>query len=44
MQTWRIYLRSSGIQAICEFPDIRISFAKHVFAEDPRIAGINWDR
>ena len=44
MQSWRIYLRSSGIQAISEFPKKSISFAPDAFAEDPRIAEINWDR
>lgn len=44
LQTWRIYLRPSGVQAICEFPVMRISFDRDAFAEDPRIAGMNWDR
>lgn len=43
-QTWRIYLRSNGVQAVCEFPKQRISFDRTVFANDTRIAGINWDR
>lgn len=43
-QTWRIRLGSSGIQAICEFPDIRIGFGRETFAADPRLAGFDWNR
>jgi RES domain len=43
-QTWRIRLSASGIQAICEFPDIRIGFDRAAFAADPRIAAFDWDR
>jgi len=43
-QTWRIRLSASGIQAICEFPVMRIGFDRDVFASDPRIAAFNWDR
>ena len=43
-QTWRIRLSASGIQAICEFPDIRIGFDRTAFAADPRIAAFDWDR
>jgi len=43
-QTWRIRLSASGIQAICEFPDMRIGFDRGTFAADPRIAAFNWDR
>jgi hypothetical protein len=38
-QTWRIRLSASGVQALCEFPKIRIGFARADFAGDPRIAG-----
>jgi hypothetical protein len=43
-QTWRIRLSASGIQAICEFPDMRIGFDRNAFAADPRIAAFEWDR
>lgn len=43
-QTWRIYLRSSGIQALCEFPDIRLEFNRSTFIGDARIAAMRWDR
>ncbi len=43
-QTWRIRLSSSGIQAICEFPVLRIGFDRDAFAADPRIAAFAWDR
>jgi RES domain-containing protein len=43
-QTWRIRLSPSGVQAICEFPDIRIEFGRDAFAADPRIVAFSWDR
>ncbi len=43
-QTWRIRLSPSGIQAICEFPDMRLGFDRTSFANDPRIGAFNWDR
>jgi len=43
-QTWRIRLSRSGVQALCEFPETRVEFARDAFAADPRVAGFNWDR
>jgi hypothetical protein len=43
-QTWRIHLGQSGARAVCEFPDMRVEFARATFAADPRIAALNWDR
>lgn len=43
-QSWRIRLSQSGVQAVCEFPDIRIGFDRDAFAEDPRVAAFDWDR
>jgi RES domain len=43
-QTWRIRLSASGIQAICEFPDLRIGFDRNAFGADPRIAAFDWKR
>lgn len=38
-QTWRLRTGARGIQALCEFPRVRIEFPRAVFAGDPRIAG-----
>jgi hypothetical protein len=43
-QSWRIYLRASGVQAICEAPRIGLDFDPASFARDPRIASLNWNR
>ncbi|MDH4989221.1 RES family NAD+ phosphorylase [Aminobacter anthyllidis] len=43
-QTWRIRLGPSGVQAICEFPEIRIGFDRTSFASDPRLREIRWNR
>ncbi|WP_183192212.1 RES family NAD+ phosphorylase [Ancylobacter tetraedralis] len=43
-QTWRIRLSASGVQAICEFPDMRIGFGREAFAADPRLRAFNWER
>jgi hypothetical protein len=37
-QTWRIRLSSVGVQAICDFPRVRIGFSRDDFARDPRLA------
>ena len=43
-QTWRIYLRASGIQALCDFPRQALAFDREAFAPDPRIAAMVWER
>ena len=43
-QTWRLRISRSGVQAICQFPNIRIGFDRSTFAADPRLAAFNWDR
>lgn len=43
-QTWRMHLQSSGVQAICEFPRVRLAFDRSAFASDPRIACMVWER
>ncbi len=43
-QTWRIRLGSAGTQAICEFPRQGLEFAPNVFADDPRLASLGWQR
>ncbi|WP_208248606.1 RES family NAD+ phosphorylase [Rhizobium sp. T1470] len=38
-QTWRIRLSGIGVQALCDFPRVRIGFSVEDFARDPRMAG-----
>lgn len=44
LQTWRIHLRETGAQAICEAPKARLAFDRATFATDPRIAAMQWAR
>jgi hypothetical protein len=44
LQTWRIHLRETGAQAICEAPKSGVAFDRSAFASDPRIAAMRWDR
>lgn len=44
-QTWRIRLGRTGIQALCDFPRLRLEFPRAAFKHDPRIAALlHWDR
>lgn len=43
-QTWRMRLGLNGVQAICEFPDIRLEFDRAAFAADLRLATMVWNR
>ena len=43
-QTWHFHFTSSGVRAICEAPFRTIEFERKVFAADPRIAAMKWDR
>jgi hypothetical protein len=43
-QTWRIRIGANGAQALCEHPRAGLEFAPQQFADDPRIAGLNWVR
>jgi hypothetical protein len=43
-QTWRLRLSPAGVQALCEAPRLRLEFARAVFAADPRIADLDWNR
>ena len=43
-QTWRIHLRETGAQAICEAPKSGLAFDRDAFASDPRIAAMRWER
>ncbi|MDX6752103.1 RES family NAD+ phosphorylase [Geminicoccaceae bacterium 1502E] len=44
LQTWRLHLQASGVQAICESPRLRLAFDAASFANDPRIAALEWKR
>lgn len=43
-QTWRLRLSPSGVQAICDFPDLRLDFPPAVFSADPRLSTLHWRR
>jgi len=43
-QTWRLNLNAHGARAVCEFPELRLEFTREVFAADPRIASLQWER
>ncbi|MES2970028.1 MAG: RES family NAD+ phosphorylase [Pseudomonadota bacterium] len=42
-QTWRIRLGRQGAVALREHPALGLEFARDAF-DDPRLAGMNWDR
>ncbi|WP_298494428.1 RES family NAD+ phosphorylase [uncultured Maritimibacter sp.] len=42
-QTWRIRLSQHGAQALCDFPDVRMSFGPDAF-DDPRLSAMVWQR
>jgi len=43
-QTWRIDVGGNGVRAVCGFPESRLEFDRQAFANDPRIAALDWDR
>jgi hypothetical protein len=43
-QTWHIRLSATGAQAVCEAPSTGMTFDHEVFAADPRIAKLRWQR
>jgi hypothetical protein len=43
-QTWRLHIDGAGVRALCDFPEQRFAFDRAAFANDPRIASMNWDR
>jgi RES domain-containing protein len=43
-QTWHFHFTNSGVRSIREAPSATIQFDRNVFAADPRIAAMNWDR
>ena len=43
-QTWRVLLGENGARALCEMPRETIDFDRKAFAQDPRIARMQWVR
>jgi hypothetical protein len=43
-QTWHFHFTNSGVRSIREAPSATIQFERSVFAADPRIAAMKWDR
>jgi hypothetical protein len=43
-QTWRLALSPSGARAVSIFSGERAEYGPEAFADDPRIAGLNWNR
>ena len=43
-QTWRLHIDGAGVRALCDFPAQRLAFDRGAFANDPRIASMNWER
>lgn len=43
-RTWRMRLSRHGVQALCQFPVVRLEFGRGTFVGDPRIADLAWDR
>lgn len=38
MTTWRLHFSDYGVNAICDYPDIRLGYTRETFANDPRVA------
>ncbi len=43
-QTWRVAIGSSGVRALCAFPETSLGFDRAAFAADARIAALDWER
>ncbi len=43
-QTWRIKVGPHGVSALCDFPQVSISYDHTTFAADPRLANFRWTR
>jgi len=43
-QTWHFHFTNSGVRSIREAPSATIQFDRNIFAADPRIAPMKWDR
>jgi hypothetical protein len=44
LQTWHLRLSDVGVHAVCESPRSRVTYGRHAFAADPRIAKLRWQR
>lgn len=43
-QTWHVHFSRSGVRAACEAPALTIPFGRDIFAADPRVSAMRWDR
>lgn len=43
-QTWRLRVGANGAQAVCTHPERRLAFDREAFADDERIASLEWER
>jgi hypothetical protein len=43
-QAWHIHLGATGVRALCLSPEMRLGFDRDAFKNDPRIAGLRWER
>ena len=43
-QNWRIHVGPTGARAICAHPEKRQAFDRTAFANDPRVASMQWNR
>lgn len=43
-QTWRLRLSATGVQALCDFPRMRVEFSHAAFQADARIRSLRWAR
>jgi hypothetical protein len=44
MQTWRLHMNAHGVRAIGDGPAGPLEFDRDAFADDPRIAALEWNR
>ncbi|WP_346016206.1 RES family NAD+ phosphorylase [Bradyrhizobium sp. C-145] len=43
-QSWKLYLDSNGVRAVCEAPRVSIAFDQDAFSADPRMKEFVWKR
>ncbi|MEY8117575.1 RES family NAD+ phosphorylase [Falsihalocynthiibacter sp. BN13B15] len=43
-QTWRIRISRTGAQAVRDYPRLGLEFPQTAFNDDPRVAGMVWER
>jgi len=44
MQSWWLWFGASGVQAVREFPRQSLGLPPELWAADPRLSGMRWDR